>query len=48
MKYTLRIQSEAIIDIQEAFEWYEHQKEGLGFEFITEVEAGYENTCKHP
>ena len=48
MKYILEVQSEAIIDIQEAFEWYESLREGLGFEFIEEVESGYENICKHP
>ena len=29
MNYNLQIQSEAIIDIQEAFEWYEKQRDGL-------------------
>ena len=48
MNYHLQIQSEAIIDIQEAFEWYEKQRDGLGFEFIEEIENGYENICKHP
>ena len=48
MNYNLQIQSEAIIDIQEAFEWYEKQRDGLGFEFIEEIENGYENICKHP
>lgn len=47
MNHNLQIQSRAIIDIQEAFEWYEKQKDGLGFEFIEEVENGYENICKH-
>ena len=46
--YSLKVQSEAVIDIQEAFEWYEMQKNGLGFEFIEEVENGFENICKHP
>ncbi|HXL56599.1 MAG TPA: hypothetical protein VN958_10100 [Chitinophagaceae bacterium] len=38
MSYNLVLQSEAIIDIQEAFEWYEKQKEGLGFELNEEIE----------
>ena len=48
MTYSLQVQSEAVIDMQEAFEWYEMQKEGLGFGFIEEVENGFENVCKHP
>lgn len=38
MNYGLNIQSEAVIDVQTAFEWYEIQQEGLGLEFIEEVE----------
>ncbi len=48
MSYALNIQSEAIIDIQTAFEWYELQKNGLGFEFIEEVEKGFTKICNHP
>ena len=48
MSYALNIQSEAIIDIQSASEWYEIQKAGLGFEFIEEVENGFEKICYHP
>lgn len=48
MIYNLIIQSEAILDLREAFEWYELKKEGLGFEFINEVEAIYAKLCDHP
>lgn len=48
MDFSLEVQSEAIVDIQDAFEWYEAQKEGLGFEFIEELENGFQNICKHP
>ena len=48
MSYEIVIQSEAILDIQEAFEWYEAQESGLGFEFIEEIESGYLKICKHP
>jgi toxin ParE1/3/4 len=34
MSYEMVLQSEAILDIQEAFEWYEEHESGLGFEFI--------------
>ena len=33
MSYSLELQSEAVIDIQEAFEWYQVKREGLGFDF---------------
>jgi plasmid stabilization system protein ParE len=48
MSFQLVLQSEAVIDIQQAFEWYEAQKPGLGYEFITEVEEGFEKICDHP
>lgn len=48
MSYDLFIQSEAIIDIQEAFEWYEAKRRGLGFELIEEIENGYDKICKNP
>ena len=34
MSFQLVLQSEAVIDIQEAFEWYEAQQPGLGYEFV--------------
>ena len=48
MSYALSIQSEAIIDIQDAFEWYQTKREGLGFDLIEEIEAGFKNICDHP
>lgn len=48
MIFNIVLQSEAILDIQEAFEWYEKQKAGLGFELIEEIENGYEKLGKHP
>ena len=48
MSFSLKIQSEAIIDIQEAFEWYEKQKDGLGFLLIEEIESCYTKLTEHP
>jgi plasmid stabilization system protein ParE len=48
MSYELVLQSEAIIEIQKAFEWYEHRTTGLGYEFIGELEDGFERLSKHP
>jgi plasmid stabilization system protein ParE len=46
--HILEIQAEAVIDIQEAFEWYEAQRSGLGVEFIEELESSYDDLCNHP
>jgi len=48
MAYKLIVQVEAIVDIQEAFEWYEQQKDNLGFELIDEIEACYDKIVTHP
>ena len=39
MSYEIVLQSEAIWDLQDAFEWYERKRRGLGFEFIEEIEV---------
>ena len=48
MSYGLVLQSEAILDIQVAFDWYETQKAGLGFEFLDELEIAQNKICNHP
>lgn len=48
MSYNLVVQSEAVLDIQEAFEWHEKQRMGLGYELIEEIETCYEKLSKHP
>jgi toxin ParE1/3/4 len=48
MSHTLVVQSEAVIDIQEAFDWYEEKQAGLGYEFIEEIEEGFDRLSKHP
>ncbi|MDR3711307.1 MAG: type II toxin-antitoxin system RelE/ParE family toxin [Puia sp.] len=48
MNYGLVVQSEAVIEIQEAFEWYERRRAGLGFALIEELEEGFERLSKHP
>jgi plasmid stabilization system protein ParE len=48
MNFTLKIQAEAVIEIHDAFEWYEAQKEGLGLAFIGEIESGLKHISNHP
>ncbi len=48
MNFRLIIQDQAILEIKDAFEWYEEQKEGLGYEFINKIEDCYNNLSKYP
>lgn len=48
MAYNLLLQTEAVLEIREAFEWYEEQKEGLGYELIEEIEICYQKLVAHP
>ena len=48
MSYELVIQSEAVIDIQKVFEWYEERRAGLGYEFIEEIEEGLGRLSRNP
>jgi hypothetical protein len=38
MKYTLLIKEDAILDISEAFKWYEEKSKDLGDEFLGELD----------
>jgi len=48
MNYEILLQSEAVTDIQGAFDWYEHKRFGLGDEFMSEIEDGLERLSRHP
>lgn len=48
MSYRLIIRSEAELDIQDAFEWYEAQTPGLGSEFIRAVDACLSGIGRNP
>lgn len=48
MSYTLLIQTEAWLEIQNAYDWYEEQKEGLGDEFLEEIEICYKILIEAP
>ncbi len=41
MKYKLIVRPEAEDDLSEAFMWYESRREGLGFDFLLQVDAGF-------
>jgi toxin ParE1/3/4 len=46
--YLLIWREPAIRETQEAFEWYEEQRHGLGNEFIQELETGLAHLKEHP
>ncbi len=46
--YKLQIRPLATIEIIEAYDWYELQKEGLGFEFLNELDIFYNNLLQKP
>jgi len=48
MQYKILLQSEAVADLQIAFEWYEERKTGLGNSFLTEVNICLEKIRINP
>ena len=48
MPYKIEIRSLAKIEIFEAFDWYDAQREGLGLEFLNELEAFYKRLDRNP
>ena len=48
MSYTILIEELAEKDIDEAFLWFELQKEGLGFEFIESISETFEKIMNYP
>jgi len=48
MAYSLEIGPLAAMEIWEAFDWYELQREGLGIEFLAELESFYASLIRNP
>jgi hypothetical protein len=48
MAYKLEVRPLATIEILEAFDWYELQREGLGVEFLDELETFYSTLLHNP
>ena len=48
MEYYILLEPKAIIEIREAFDWYEDQKDGLGYELLAEFEECYKLLIKNP
>lgn len=48
MTYTVLVQIEAWKEIQDAYDWYEEKKEGLGDMLIEEIEVCYNSLIENP
>ncbi len=48
MQYEIEIRQLATIETIEAYDWYELQKEGLGLEFLNELEKFYNLLLHNP
>ena len=36
------------LDVEAAFDWYEGEEPGLGFQFLDELRVGYQRILDHP
>ena len=48
MKYRATIRPEAENDLKEAFSWYEDKRQGLGHDFLLQVDAGLKLIERNP
>ena len=48
MSYSIDLRPLAALEIFEAYDWYETQKEGLGLEFLNELEHLYSSLRQNP
>ncbi len=48
MNYTFEIKEEAVVDMQEAYDYYEVRKSGLGKRFLNTLEEYFETVQKNP
>jgi plasmid stabilization system protein ParE len=47
-QYRLEATPAVELDIEAAFDWYESEEAGLGFQFLDEVRAAYVRILDHP
>jgi toxin ParE1/3/4 len=48
MPHKIEIRPLAKVEIFEAYDWYDAQREGLGLEFLDELEAFYKSLDRNP
>lgn len=48
MKFPVFLRHEALQGFDEAFDWYENKRAGLGVEFVAEVQAVFDRISANP
>ena len=48
MKYGIIVRPEAENDLREAFFWYEDKRQGLGHDFLLQIDAGLSSIQRNP
>lgn len=48
MIYNIILQTNVILEVKKAFDWYEDTSEGLGYEFIADLENSYKKISIDP
>ncbi len=48
IRYAIEAESAVEADVEAAFDWYEGEEPGLGFEFLAELRAAYERIVDQP
>lgn len=48
MQYKIEVRPLAVVEILEAYDWYEQQREGLGAEFLNELDVFYSSLLLNP
>jgi plasmid stabilization system protein ParE len=46
--YAIEAEPAVEADVEAAFDWYEGEEPGLGFEFLEELRAAYQRILDHP
>ena len=47
-RYAIEAEPAVEADVEAAFDWYEGEEPGLGFEFLEELRAAYHRILDHP
>ena len=47
-RYAIEAELAVEADVEAAFNWYEREEPGLGFEFLEELRAAYQRILDHP
>ncbi len=48
MSFQIELHPEAIFELKESYQWYEHRLEGLGDRFIESIDKRLNEIAEHP